>query len=63
VKPIDPRLLRYARATRLFLVAVVGLGGLGALLAQLVPVRISVNLGNQPMLLGANVEVKIQVAD
>jgi multidrug resistance efflux pump len=30
---------------------------------QLVPVRISVNLGNQPMLLGANVEVKIQVAD
>lgn len=32
VKPIDPRLLRYARATRLFLVAVVGLGGLGALL-------------------------------
>jgi ATP-binding cassette subfamily C protein CydCD len=32
VKPIDPRLLRYARATRLFLVAVVGLGALGALL-------------------------------
>jgi ATP-binding cassette subfamily C protein CydCD len=32
VKPIDPRLLRYARATRLFLVAVVGLGVLGALL-------------------------------
>lgn len=32
VKPIDPRLLRYARATRLFLVAVIGLGGLGALL-------------------------------
>lgn len=32
VKPIDPRLLRYARATRLFLVAVVALGGLGALL-------------------------------
>ncbi|MFL5995642.1 MAG: thiol reductant ABC exporter subunit CydD [Streptomyces sp.] len=32
MKPIDPRLLRYARATRLFLVAVVGLGGLGALL-------------------------------
>lgn len=32
VKPIDPRLLRYARVTRLFLVAVVGLGGLGALL-------------------------------
>ncbi|MFF4314522.1 thiol reductant ABC exporter subunit CydD [Streptomyces sp. NPDC001507] len=30
VKPIDPRLLRYARATRLFLVAVVGLGALGA---------------------------------
>jgi multidrug resistance efflux pump len=30
---------------------------------QLVPVRISVNLGNQPMLLGANVEVKIKVAD
>jgi multidrug resistance efflux pump len=30
---------------------------------QLVPVRISVNLGNQPMLLGANVEVKIRVAD
>lgn len=32
VKPIDPRLLRYTRATRLFLVAVVGLGGVGALL-------------------------------
>ncbi|WP_329229203.1 thiol reductant ABC exporter subunit CydD [Streptomyces canus] len=32
MKPIDPRLLRYARATRLFLVAVVALGGLGALL-------------------------------
>ncbi|MEV7731993.1 thiol reductant ABC exporter subunit CydD [Streptomyces sp. NPDC088921] len=32
MKPIDPRLLRYARATRLFLVAVIGLGGLGALL-------------------------------
>ena len=32
VKPIDPRLLRYARATRLFLVAVVGLGVLGSLL-------------------------------
>lgn len=32
VKPIDARLLRYARATRLFLGAVVGLGGLGALL-------------------------------
>ena len=30
---------------------------------QLVPVRIGVNLGNQPMLLGANVEVKIRVAD
>ncbi|MEV0255311.1 thiol reductant ABC exporter subunit CydD [Streptomyces sp. NPDC050732] len=30
VKPIDPRLLRYARATRFFLVAVVGLGLLGA---------------------------------
>jgi len=30
VKPIDPRLLRYARATRLFLMAVVGLGVLGA---------------------------------
>lgn len=30
VKPIDPRLLRYARATRLFLAAVVGLGALGA---------------------------------
>ncbi|MFD9000668.1 thiol reductant ABC exporter subunit CydD [Streptomyces sp. NPDC059582] len=30
VKPIDPRLLRYARATRIFLVAVVGLGALGA---------------------------------
>jgi multidrug resistance efflux pump len=30
---------------------------------QLVPVRISINLGNQPMLLGANVEVKIRVAD
>jgi ATP-binding cassette subfamily C protein CydCD len=30
VKPIDPRLLRYARATRLFMVAVVGLGAVGA---------------------------------
>ncbi|WP_187283878.1 thiol reductant ABC exporter subunit CydD [Streptomyces sp. adm13(2018)] len=32
VKPIDPRLLRYARATRLFLIAVVGLGLVGAVL-------------------------------
>ncbi|GAA3809511.1 thiol reductant ABC exporter subunit CydD [Streptomyces chiangmaiensis] len=32
VKPIDPRLLRYARTTRLFLVAVVGLGAVGAVL-------------------------------
>jgi ATP-binding cassette subfamily C protein CydCD len=32
VKPIDPRLLRYARTTRLFLGAVVGLGAVGALL-------------------------------
>ncbi|WP_406331334.1 thiol reductant ABC exporter subunit CydD [Streptomyces sp. NBC_00203] len=32
VKPIDPRLLRYARATRLFLAAVVGLGIAGAAL-------------------------------
>ncbi|WP_369272126.1 thiol reductant ABC exporter subunit CydD [Streptomyces sp. R11] len=32
VKPIDPRLLRYARATRLFLIAVVGLGAIGAVL-------------------------------
>ncbi|WP_030806166.1 thiol reductant ABC exporter subunit CydD [Streptomyces sp. NRRL F-2799] len=30
MKPIDPRLLRYAHATRFFLVAVVLLGGLGA---------------------------------
>ncbi|GGW61314.1 ABC transporter [Streptomyces griseoloalbus] len=30
VKPIDPRLLRYARATRGFLVAVVALGAVGA---------------------------------
>ncbi|WP_316739419.1 thiol reductant ABC exporter subunit CydD [Streptomyces sp. MK7] len=30
VKPIDPRLLRYARATRHFLMAVVALGALGA---------------------------------
>ncbi|GAA3123349.1 hypothetical protein GCM10017687_41800 [Streptomyces echinatus] len=30
VKPIDPRLLRYARATRFFLAAVVGLGAVGA---------------------------------
>ncbi|MEU6094210.1 thiol reductant ABC exporter subunit CydD [Streptomyces sp. NPDC047079] len=30
MKPIDPRLLRYARATRLFLVAVIGLGVVGA---------------------------------
>lgn len=36
VKPIDPRLLRYARATRLFLGAVVGLGvaGAGLIIAQ-----------------------------
>ncbi|MFE9448715.1 thiol reductant ABC exporter subunit CydD [Streptomyces sp. NPDC006739] len=36
MEPIDPRLLRYARATRLFLVAVVGLGAVGAglLIAQ-----------------------------
>ncbi|MGW5608284.1 thiol reductant ABC exporter subunit CydD [Streptomyces sp. NPDC003753] len=32
VKPIDPRLLRYARATRFFLGAVVGLGAIGAAL-------------------------------
>ncbi|NUR42705.1 MAG: thiol reductant ABC exporter subunit CydD, partial [Streptomyces sp.] len=32
MKPIDPRLLRYARATRLFMVAVVGLGMVGAAL-------------------------------
>ncbi|GHH05707.1 thiol reductant ABC exporter subunit CydD [Streptomyces lanatus] len=32
MKPIDPRLLRYARATRLFLIAVVGLGAIGAAL-------------------------------
>ncbi|WP_179199933.1 thiol reductant ABC exporter subunit CydD [Streptomyces sp. NRRL B-24572] len=32
VKPIDPRLLRYARATRLFLIAVVALGLVGAAL-------------------------------
>ncbi|MEV6590849.1 thiol reductant ABC exporter subunit CydD [Streptomyces acidicola] len=32
MKPIDPRLLRYARATRLFLGAVVGLGVAGAVL-------------------------------
>ncbi|MEU6385003.1 thiol reductant ABC exporter subunit CydD [Streptomyces bauhiniae] len=32
MKPIDPRLLRYAGATRFFLVAVVLLGGLGACL-------------------------------
>ncbi|MFB6805832.1 thiol reductant ABC exporter subunit CydD [Streptomyces sp. NPDC056387] len=30
MKPIDPRLLRYARSTRLFLAAVVGLGFAGA---------------------------------
>lgn len=30
---------------------------------QLVPVRISLNLGNQPALLGTSVEVKIRVAD
>ncbi|MCX5422072.1 thiol reductant ABC exporter subunit CydD [Streptomyces sp. NBC_00078] len=36
MKPIDPRLLHYARATRLFLVSVVSLGALGAglLIAQ-----------------------------
>ncbi|POX51170.1 ABC transporter [Streptomyces sp. Ru71] len=32
MKPIDPRLFRYARATRRFLVAVVGLGAVGAVL-------------------------------
>ncbi|AXG55308.1 ABC transporter [Streptomyces lincolnensis] len=32
MKPIDPRLLRYARATRLFMGAVVGLGVVGAVL-------------------------------
>ncbi|MFD5754157.1 thiol reductant ABC exporter subunit CydD [Streptomyces sp. NPDC127044] len=32
MKPIDPRLLRYARATRFFLTAVVGLGAAGAAL-------------------------------
>ncbi|MEV6942714.1 thiol reductant ABC exporter subunit CydD [Streptomyces sp. NPDC051172] len=32
MKPIDPRLLRYARVTRLFMVAVVGLGVIGAAL-------------------------------
>ncbi|MFC4501202.1 MULTISPECIES: thiol reductant ABC exporter subunit CydD [Streptomyces] len=32
MKPIDPRLLRYARATRFFLMAVIGLGAVGALL-------------------------------
>ncbi|MEU3792133.1 thiol reductant ABC exporter subunit CydD [Streptomyces fructofermentans] len=32
MKPIDPRLLRYARATRFFLMAVVGLGVVGAVL-------------------------------
>lgn len=32
MKPIDPRLLRYARATRLFLMVVVGLGVVGAAL-------------------------------
>ncbi|WP_129308074.1 thiol reductant ABC exporter subunit CydD [Streptomyces sp. L2] len=32
MKPIDPRLLRYARATRLFLVALVVLGAIGAVL-------------------------------
>ncbi|MFM9612599.1 thiol reductant ABC exporter subunit CydD [Streptomyces niveiscabiei] len=32
MKPIDPRLLRYARATRLFMAAVVGLGVVGSLL-------------------------------
>ncbi|MEU6365064.1 thiol reductant ABC exporter subunit CydD [Streptomyces sp. NPDC046931] len=30
MKPIDPRLLQYARATRLFLLAVIGLGVVGA---------------------------------
>ncbi|MCS0601660.1 thiol reductant ABC exporter subunit CydD [Streptomyces sp. LP11] len=36
MKPIDPRLLRYARSTRFFLVAVVGLGvfGAGLVIAQ-----------------------------
>ncbi|MFG2882903.1 thiol reductant ABC exporter subunit CydD [Streptomyces sp. NPDC048297] len=30
MKPIDPRLMRYARATRFFLVSVIALGGVGA---------------------------------
>jgi multidrug resistance efflux pump len=30
---------------------------------QLIPVRVAVNLGNQPLLLGANVEVKIRVVN
>jgi hypothetical protein len=30
---------------------------------QLVPVRISINLGNRPALLGASAEVKIRVAE
>nr|WP_232546293.1 hypothetical protein [Streptomyces antimycoticus] len=36
MKPIDPRLLRYARATRFFLVASVALGlaGAGLVIAQ-----------------------------
>src|SRR6266851_1564161 len=32
-------------------------------ITQLVPVRLAVNLGNQPLLLGANVEVKIRVVN
>ncbi|MGI5512941.1 thiol reductant ABC exporter subunit CydD [Streptomyces sp. CA-106131] len=32
VKPIDPRLLRYARTTRFFLMAIIGLGAAGAAL-------------------------------
>lgn len=38
MKPVDPRLLRYARATRIFLLAAVALGlaGAGLVVAQAV---------------------------
>ncbi|MFJ8057006.1 thiol reductant ABC exporter subunit CydD [Streptomyces sp. NPDC096142] len=69
MKPIDPRLLRYARATRFFLMAVVGLGAVGAalviaqamLIAEIVvgafQHRMSVGVLGTPLLLLAAVAV------
>lgn len=69
VKPIDPRLLRYARATRVFLVAVVVLGlvGAGLVVAQAMLIAeivvgafqqgLSVSALSTPLLLLAGVAV------